>query len=212
MSAKIFFLYKIIMVIVLLPFLTKCDNPTKPNENLASQSIPLLAGWNWISFNVIPDDISVANYFSSVQENITELWDVQNDLRVAYSVESGWTGELVTINHLLSYKVHLAEADTLTIEGHSIDISHTPIELVTGWNYIAYFPLVELDLQPALSSLDSLVDGDFIKDQYEFAQYIDGSWLGTLQLMKPNSGYAINVSQSQTLIYPSGRDLEIIRR
>ena len=55
MSAKLLFLHKIIVVIVLLPFITMCDNPTKPDENLASQSIPLLAGWNWISFNVIPE-------------------------------------------------------------------------------------------------------------------------------------------------------------
>ncbi|MCD4819932.1 MAG: hypothetical protein K8S23_14710 [Candidatus Cloacimonetes bacterium] len=202
-------IYKILIIIAILPFLTMCDNPTKPDENLASQSIPLNAGWNWISFNVIPNDGSVSYCFSSVQENVIEVWDVQNDLRASYSVESGWTGELVTINHLLSYKVQLAEVDTLTIEGLQIDISQTPIELVTGWNYIAYFPKVELDLQVALSSLDSLEDDDMIKDQQVFSQYIDGSWVGSLQVMKPNTGYAINVTKPQTLIYPSGKAKKI---
>ena len=102
-SAKIFFLCKIVIVITFLPLFTQCDNPTNPDVNFVSQTIPLSAGWNWISLNVIPDDMSVSNYFSSVQENVIVVLDKQNDLSAYYSIDSGWTGDFVTVNPLLSY-------------------------------------------------------------------------------------------------------------
>jgi hypothetical protein len=79
-----------------------------------------------------------------------------------------------------------------------------------GWNSIGYTPLMNLPVATALS--DYFVEaspGDVVKNQHEFAMFVSdgrggGSWLGTLEYMKPGDGYMIHRLKNDTVrfVYP----------
>jgi hypothetical protein len=71
-----------------------------------------------------------------------------------------------------------------------------------NWNWIAYLPQEEMDVNDALSSL-SAGSGITIKTNNTSAQYLasTGQWMPAIT-MYPNKGYKIKMAIEDTLIYP----------
>ena len=189
--------------------------PTNPHEIEATkrivQEVPLEKGWNWMSFNLDFAD----NKLSSVLKPLTPVRrDIFKDQSrfAQYSTSLGWVGPLDTVNNLSMYQVKLAQADTLVNIGNPVDIETTRIPVRLGWNWISYLPQASQDVNRALRGLTATT-GDLIKNQYSFAQYIEGlGWIGSLNFMVPKEGYLFRSQTNGLLEYPfppsNGRFLE----
>ena len=122
-----------------------------------------------------------------------------------YYEGTGWFGELTEMKLTETYKIKLAKAGTLILEGNPVDPGLNPIDVNSGWNWIGYISLAELPLTQAMSSIEP-IDNDYIKTQELSASYYEGfGWFGELTQMIPLEGYMFKSGKSGVLIYPDGQ-------
>ena len=174
-------------------------------DNL-STAIPLVAGWNWVSFNLMMTD---SNDLNKLLNNIV-LTDgdlIRDQSKFAdYNTSGGWAGSLASplagIKPESSYRLRLATRDTLEISGVEIDPSKRPIQLNTGWNWIGFGSQRNLSVTEAFSSLNSS-NGDLVKSQNQFALYdpVIG-WVGNLTTLMPGKGYMYKSGVNTSFMYP----------
>jgi hypothetical protein len=166
------------------------------------QTFSLTAGWNWISFNILPGDISLSSVFSSI---LTQVEQVKGQSQSAIRSAGTWKGDLANMSGIGSYKMYkvkVSAACTLTVTG-TTDLSATPIPLAGGWNWVAYLPTTAMPIATALASINGQVLQ--VKSLTQQATYSGGSWSGTLTQLEPGQGYAIKMIEPGTLTYPGGK-------
>ena len=200
-------------------------NPvTFTNTNSIIQAVPLKKGWNWVSFNIQPENAPV----KQVLNNATK-WQVGDGLEadkadgshylISYkaianpkdpkSVNYVWDYADSTLNldpHLM-YRFYSTNDKLAYIAG---SIFNDPITVNKGWNRIGYSSLLNLPLGTALANYtDQASEGDIIKSQSEFAiltQDATGNktWKGTLEFMRAGEGYMLkrNADSKATFSYP----------
>ncbi|MBK8887716.1 MAG: hypothetical protein IPN46_14725 [Saprospiraceae bacterium] len=123
-------------------------------------------------------------------------------------IASAWIGDLLTLDASNLYQYNGLYKDSLSVIGNYIDPTLTPIPLDTPWNWIGYLPTQSLKVNDALMSIEAS-NGDIIKSQLHFAQYLDGvGWIGNLKSMSAPNGYLLKLSNIDTLIYPDPLDLK----
>lgn len=168
---------------------------------LQFQTISLVAGWNWISFNILPADLTLDSVFGQVLGQVEQVKiQTQSTLRL----NGQWVGDLQNMNGIQSgmmFKVRVSTPCTLTVSGTRI-ASATPITLQAGWNWVAFFPSTIHPINSALASISGHVQQ--VKSQVQSAIYQWGDWVGDLQNLEPGRGYAILMSQAVMLVYPNG--------
>lgn len=188
-------------------------DPMHLNANGAiAQEIDLLSGFTWFSFNLDGD----------LAGNLDSLFDdfrlVEGDRIIGrneyaqYSaIDHSWAGPL-TVSGLELGQMYLSDFDstnTLDFVGFPVGPDTIDIELESGWNWVGYLPSKNLGVNQALYSLNSTQD-DLIKDQYAYAQYLDGfGWIGSLQWLQPSRGYKLLSAAADTLVYPTDAYLGI---
>jgi hypothetical protein len=179
----------------------KTENPRVVHTaGLLLREVPLVFGWNWLSFNLaFPDN--------SLNAALASLSHPQNDLvrsQTAFSqYTGGWFGSLGNLSNTTMYIYRADQPDTLRMQGTAIDPATTPIPVVAGWNWIGYIPSYALPVNAALASLPAQ-NGDVIKSQFAFAEYLNptAGWVGNLKYLSPPNGYQIKLAQAGTLTYP----------
>jgi len=173
-------------------------------DNLLLSKIPLHGGWNWISFNLQFPDPSLDSALVSLNHPDNALIKSQGPFANYYGAPiNGWIGNLSNVNNTSMFQYRSDVADTITMLGNPIDVTATNIPVTTGWNWIGYLPQLPLTVDEALSSLTPL-NGDLIKSQTGFAQYVAGfGWLGNLQYMQAPEGYLLKLANGGTLTYPN---------
>ena len=172
--------------------------------NLIQKCIPLNKGWNWISINLDLGDNSVTNVLSSLKNKQNAVIK-DNEKFSKYYVENnlGWRNTLKTIKPEKRYMLYVDQKDTLCIKGMPYLSEAHPINIVRGWNWIGVVPQVGNSVTQALKGLTPL-NGDIIKDQSRFAQYVAGiGWVGNLNYLEAPKGYLLNISNPGLLIYPT---------
>jgi len=163
-----------------------------------SQTITLVPGWNWISFNVLPADRSLDAVFAGI---LTQIEQVKNQTQSALRLNGQWVGDLTSMDGIQTgkmYKVRVNAACTLTVTGAQIT-STTPISLTGGWNWVAFYPSASLPINQALSSITTSIQQ--AKSQTQSAIYNGGAWMGDLTQLEPEKGYTIRMNGPGTLIY-----------
>lgn len=175
------------------PFLLSVTNPH-------ILEISLNANWNWISFNVHPEDISVGNIFGILSDDIHQ---VKNQYKSAtwHGIEHGWFGDLMNISEGEGYlvKMHNPVAN-FVITGSVIDPA-TPIQLSDGWNWIGYYPQQPLLVKDAMASIQA--NAIQVKSQSQSASWFESTgWIGDLAMMEPGLAYKLNMLNQDVLIYP----------
>jgi len=170
------------------------------NENsFVDVSLNLLIGWNWLSLNVVSDDMSLDSVFLSVDGN-GEFIKSQSGYADYYD-GFGWFGTLDQINNTSMYKLRMINGDDLEFTGLPIIVDDTILNLSLGWNWIGYVPQDELDINVALENIPS-GNAEFIKSQSGYADYYDGfGWFGTLDIMRPFEGYLLRMSEDTDFTY-----------
>jgi len=171
-------------------------------NNQVLRKIYIHPGWNWISYNIDLSDPSTNSALSLLTNPGGGLIKSQTEFST-YSIGAGvWLGDLATLSHLQMYQYNSLAYDSLQLVGAPVDQS-TPIPVVSGWNWIGYLPQYGLPVTDALQSLNA-VNGDIIKSQISFAQYVAGvGWVGNLSYLNTPNGYLLKLANADTLVYPT---------
>ena len=171
------------------------------------QIIPLVQGWNWLSFNTLPENPSLANVLETyVATNNDEIKTAPALGGSATYYGGTWYGLNNGIQPGVMYLLNTQTQNPkdITITGLSVDVS-TPIPIVENWNWIGFNPQTSLGLGTALASLES-ENNDEIKTAPALggsATYYGGIWYGLNDGLKPGIGYLLNSSKADELIYPA---------
>jgi hypothetical protein len=171
----------------------------------ANQILNLAAGWNWISFNVLPADLSLNSVLSGILDKIEQ---VKTQTQSAIRSGNTWKGDLADMSGIgqhKMYKVKVNAACTLAVTGTAIS-SATPIPLSGGWNWVAYLPTTAMSITTALDSIEGQVMQ--IKSLTQTATFNGTTWSGAFD-MQPGQGYAIKMNAPGTLIYPAAASVKI---
>lgn len=155
------------------------------------QSITMMRGWNWIS-----------SYLAEPVSN--------SDIDSKTSQFLGAEGATESLLPVKMYKVKATTNFIARNKGRLFDIENTPVSLKAGWNWMGYPLLEQADLASAIIGAEN---GDYIVGQTGFSQYQSGTWEGTLDILKPNSGYLYKSATDKSLKFeasttPSGQEEE----
>jgi trimeric autotransporter adhesin len=182
------------------------------------QVIPLNKGWNWVSLNLISSDLSLQILSSLLSSGNTIQVKSQTEFS-NYSPQSGWSGNLKTINLTSSYMIYLSDfPDTLRILGTPLPAGPlAPVALTGTWNWIGYPRVMNADIKTALGASFPAKNGDVLKSATAFATFTNppapGTWIGDLRTMDPSQGYKLKLTAPATLTYgrraTDGSDFEV---
>ncbi len=172
---------------------------------LQSQTIPLSAGTNWVSFNVETtlDDLKAALVDAlpgSTSINIRS----QNS---GYSTYNGtrWRGSLNSIDLTQMYMVTVNAPCEIALEGMPIDPDGLPITIKSGNNWMAFPIATSMTLSEAFAGF-TVTTGDVIKSQNNgMATYNGTRWRGSLSVLEAGQGYIYNSAATgdKTLVFPT---------
>ncbi|MCQ2340451.1 MAG: laminin G domain-containing protein [Paludibacteraceae bacterium] len=176
------------------------NNPVRLSTNTSvEQTIDLVKGWNWISFNVLPDDNHFGNLLGNTKEHLSLIKS-----RTAYAqtdASHALVGSLTEMDVRQAYKTNMNEPCQLTISGKVTNPLQYGIELAAnGWSWIGYLPQTVLSVNAALANLTP-VKGDIIKARSGFAMWDGYQWIGSLTAMAPGNGYLYYNSGSDAMLY-----------
>lgn len=167
-----------------------------------TQSIDMIEGWNWGSFNVLPEDTSLEAFFGDKLVSIEQIKSMGTSTTYS-SYFDEWLGDtdlLSNISNGAMFKIKAKTAFTLNVTGTSLE-PDLPIELVEGWTWVAYLPDSCLSLEEALASC--LGENFYqIKCPGKSTTNTTIGLIGTLHDMCPNIGYKIMMKAPCTLIFP----------
>ena len=170
------------------------------------KKIPLQKGWNWRSFNI---EMDVSKPLTQQLEGINAInGDLVKGLTSYSEFNEYWIGTLNYLNSEEMYMFNMQQRDTLKVSGSAVKPEETPIDIVSGWNWIGFTPQVNIQVNDALG-LFNPNHGDLIKSQYAFAMYDQlMGWVGTLEYLRPHEGYKYkylpqgSAPLTQQLFYP----------
>ncbi|MBK8699030.1 MAG: T9SS type A sorting domain-containing protein [Saprospiraceae bacterium] len=159
-------------------------------------------GWNWISINLDLSPNAINPALSSLSSPQGALIKGQSSFSAYSQMASSWIGTLTALTPITMYQYHAVSEDSISFIGNYIDPETEDIPLTAGWNWIGYLPTQSMQVNEALSSLNP-TNGDIIKSQLHFAQYLNGvGWIGNLKSMNAPNGYLLRLAALDTLTYP----------
>ncbi|MCB5278774.1 MAG: carboxypeptidase regulatory-like domain-containing protein [Candidatus Cloacimonetes bacterium] len=148
--------------------------------------LPLAAGWNQVSFNVLPEN--PADIISSIS-NLIQIKDMNSSYN---PIMASQFNTLNTINPANAYYVKVSAPSVLHLEGTAAQGIDIPLK--QGWNYIPYLPQESLSVQIALGSIINYVQDLRLGNL---------SWSASeITQMQPGKGYWVLVDQDCQLNYP----------
>lgn len=165
---------------------------------IVTQSIPLTAGWNIFSLNVVPGDLNLKNIVQPLIDS-GKLVKVMNEAGQSienWGVFGGWYNQIGSMKQTEGYMINVATDAMLTTSGIRVQLPLT-IPLTTGWNIIASLSPVE---QNALTVFQPLIDaGKLVKVMNESGKTIEdwgqfGGWQDGIGTVKPGEGYKVYVN------------------
>ena len=162
-------------------------------QDKIEQEIELKAGWNWVSFNVKADNMTVPELFKPIADDV-ETVKSQTSGYLSYT-NGKWGGDLTdNLSNTAMYAVKIKADRKLRIVGTSVN---EPVPVYEGWTWLGYSGRQVASLGDALAGMDK-VNGDIVKAQRGVA-YWDGSnsqWMGSLLIMEPGKGYQVKSNAS----------------
>lgn len=168
-----------------------------------SQGIPLTAGWNIISANLLPSAANMMDVFQPLIQH-SSLSKVQNEAGASLEYVNGtigWVNDIGNYSNTEGYKVKVTANDTLWIAGQRLDMPYQ-IPLLQGWNIMGYpsnNPMCTYWLFNSLVENNKLVK---VQDETGAAfEFVEGiGWIDNIGTLYPGEGYKVKVS-SDTLVY-----------
>jgi len=176
---------------------------------LENNTMALIDGWKWISFNLDMAKSSVNDVLNGLSPQNGDL--VKHDDKFAsYDSNTGtWIGSLSRFEIGKLYRIKYSADDELNYEGASVAPADYPVELAYGWNRIGYVASQNMTVSEALAGFEPQPN-DVVKGQYQFATYDGYGWVGSLSYMEPGKGYMYKSLNSDTVqfVYPENSQLK----
>ena len=169
------------------------------------QSISLEPGWKWFSSNLEMVPNTINEVLSSLQPTNDDVIKDQSCFSQFY--EGFWFGELITLKTTSMYKINVENSQELNLIGNLSNPDDTEIIYQNGWTWISFIPHVSMGINQALNNRINIT-GDFIKNQNEYAFYVDETvgWIGSLRFMNPGDGYMLYSNMSGSFNYPGNEN------
>ena len=204
---------------------TTSDPVILENDFSSVQRMHLNEGWNWVSFNVEPEDEETTvgeflnnaakweagDIITSVNGSKVQKWICRKEKKDKESAEyiNKWDDEdkPIELNPALMYRIFSVNDKTAYFEGFQVSRN---ITLRKGWNRIAYLSTINLPIAQALSDYTEMAsEGDVIKSQEAFAVATKTAnnvlvWKGSLQYLETGKGYMLKrqASNEVSFSYP----------
>ena len=174
----------------------------EPKESVRT-SYPLKKGWNWVSFNITNTYQDRVNTYLHSISGIAEILKSKTTFDTYYS-GYGWYGNITWYDGLQNdqmYMVRMKYDANMRLQGAPVSVSDT-INLKAGWNWLAYLPQENMEINDALAQYDAK-HGDVVKGKTGFAIYNQRiGWEGSLNYLEPGKGYKLHTSNNGILTYP----------
>lgn len=150
-------------------------------KSTVTQSISLSAGWNLISFYVLPEDASITNVFGS---NINKVSIVKNNDGFYKPSKADKLQSLTEFEYGQAYLVKANSAFSISVEG--VAPTSTTISLKAGWNLLGYPKTTEANASNVLSGIAG--------------KYTELKDLSSSQTtLKPGKGYYIKMNSDASV-------------
>ena len=160
---------------------------------ISEQELQLVEGWNLFSTYMLADVMDAEELFASFVEDVVI---VKNYVGLAYLPSYNFNG----IGDLLAgqgYQIKLNNANNLTIAGDYLTPEDNPIDLVNGWNLVAYLRTEPADVIAVFEDIQELV---IVKDNIGMA-YLPEYGFNGIGNMVSGQAYQIKVLLEQQLQY-----------
>ena len=168
-------------------------------SNGGTQLLALNAGWNMASSYVQTENMSIEFIMAPI---LSQVIIVKDNLGLAYLPEWGFNG-IGSWDNTQGYQLKLNDAAVIDMTGVIVEPELTPINLVEGWNMVAY-----LRSEPA--SVDAVFDAFtsdiiIVKDVMGMAYLPEWGFNGIGDMLA-GQGYQIKLHASHVLTYNANDD------
>ncbi len=163
-------------------------------KDFLTENISLSFGWNTISSNILPNAPNMEDVFAEIEDLVI----VKNADGQIYEPAQN-VNQIGDWNIAHGYMVYVTAPATLQITGTAVNPTETEINLVSGWNLVAYFRNSPLAISTALEGISSsviLVKNNLGQLYYPFYG------LNTLGNMQQGQGYWLYMNSNAVLVYP----------
>jgi len=177
--------------------------PPPPSE---CADIPLVSGWQYISFNCIgPNSFDVMN--SAPFEEDDKVYSRDGGWFHATHDGTQWQGSLVSQGFSFGqgYKVYFSgkKGSAITQSGAANPLAVQRYVLSSGWNWIGYSSSSSCKIKTGIKVVDGqFTTGDVIKmrsgDDMTFCTYNGDNFAGELSELVPGVGYEVRLKQDVT--------------
>jgi uncharacterized repeat protein (TIGR02543 family) len=173
---------------------------------LNTHNIPLLVGWNLVSFKLHPASTLTADVLSSIAGNydLVYAWDATAGKWMKYAYGVGYGNTLDNLDETIGFWVRMTTADTLEASG-TAPVSSS-ISLKTGWNLVGFPTSAASLVMPDAFSLHGLASDPFLvyayhageSDLWKVYESTAPSYSNDLLSMAPGYGYWVKVNSLHT--------------
>ncbi|QZT38774.1 T9SS type A sorting domain-containing protein [Halosquirtibacter xylanolyticus] len=171
------------------------ETPKVLHTAKAEQYISLKSGWNFISFNVVPENSAIQNVLSSLQQADAQIKHINEGFSAYDAKNKSWGGALKNINVDLAYKLYVPYEDVLKVQG-TIRSDEYPLYAESynnkQYNWIAVHSKEATDIQTAIDRVP-LAQNVVLRHNLQFSilNQDKSAWGGTIKLVEPGKGYEL---------------------
>ena len=170
------------------------------NQSIVSQQISLSSGYSFVSSRIIPNNPDMLIVMADVLNDNLDFVRNSQGLMLR-KIGPNWVNGIGDWIVEEGYLVKMFVDDLLTTSGTSVDPT-TPISVVTGYQFVSYFPADPMD---ALSAFGSIIgdDLDFIRNsQGNMLRKIGPNWVNGIGDALPGEGYLVKMFAAGEIVYP----------
>jgi len=170
------------------------------SSSTETQEIPLSSGYSFVSSRIIPNNPDMLIVMADVLNDNLDFVRNSQGLMLR-KIGPNWVNGIGDWIVEEGYLVKMFVDDLLTTSGTSVDPT-TPISVVTGYQFVSYFPADPMD---ALSAFGSIIgdDLDFIRNsQGNMLRKIGPNWVNGIGDALPGEGYLVKMFAAGEIVYP----------
>ena len=177
------------------------------SDNTMAQTLYLKKGWNWVSFNVRPQEGTTVGellYGAATWEPNDVIEGINGNKSISLLCREAdttrgyrWTDDdkVFDINPKMMYRVYSGSDKMAYIKGRE---AGTDITVQPGWNRLGYTTSLNLPITQAMSNYinNGATEGDVLKSQDAFAILSHNTngdliWKGSLRYLETGKGYML---------------------
>jgi hypothetical protein len=178
--------------------------PSNPKrlDATASLNIPLIKNSNWISFNVLPENNSLANVLNYTA---TDGDFISSQTETSFYYGGVWYGmetSGLSKNQMYVLNCKGTTPGSITVTNQDL-VKNNQFSFIAGYNWLGYSLLNSYDINTALAGINASTD-DFVITQSNkggTAWYLTSAW--DAYTMNPGTGYIFKSKVASTFSYPT---------